>query len=136
MAQRVFRDQGGVEWVVVDVMPDTGNRRAGADRRTSAAPEVVIERRRATERRVRARPRVLLGSDLAGGWLYFHADRFGEAASELPRRRLAPIPPGWESLPDAELAALLAQARQVTKDARSRRATTSGGSSAEQAGLS
>ena len=110
MAQRVFRDQGGVEWVVVDVMPDVGNRRAGADRRSSVAPEVVIERRQAP-RRTRARPRVLLGSDLERGWLYFQTD----APASHARRRLAPIPPGWESLPDTELATLLAQARLVTK---------------------
>jgi hypothetical protein len=118
VAQRVFRDQGGVEWVVVDVMPDVGNRRAGVDRRMSSAPEVVIERRRAAaERRMRARPRVLLGSDLERGWLYFQPD----SQPELGRRRLAPIPPGWESLPEAELAALLAQARQVSKGARAAR---------------
>jgi len=110
VAQRVFRDQGGVEWVVVDVMPDVGNRRAGAERRRSVAPDIVIERRQ-TDRRVRARPRVLLGSELERGWLYFHTDE----DAELARRRLAPIPPGWESLPDVELAALLARARQVTR---------------------
>ena len=109
MAQRVFRDQGGVEWVVVDVMPDVGNRRAGADRRQSLAPDIVVERR-LNDRRVRARPRVLLGSELESGWLYFQTD----ADAERARRRLAPIPPGWESLPDVELAALLARARQVT----------------------
>ena len=109
MAQRVFRDQGGVQWVVVDVQPDVGNRRAGSDRRSSVAPEVVIERRH-ENRRTRARPRVLLGGDLEHGWLYFHTD----APASQPRRRLAPIPPGWESLPDTELAALLARARLVT----------------------
>lgn len=110
MAQRVFRDQGGVEWVVVDVLPDVGNRRAGADRRSSVAPEVVVERRQ-ENRRTRARPRVILGSDLERGWLYFQTD----AQASHGRRRLAPIPPGWESLPDTELATLLAQARLVTK---------------------
>ena len=119
--------------MVVDVMPDTGNRRAGTDRRSTPAPDVVIERRRAQERRVRARPRVLLGSDLEGGWLYFQLDA-DDAASLPTRRRLAPIPPGWESLPDAELAALLAQARQVSKGARARRAPPGGG--ADQAELS
>jgi hypothetical protein len=112
VAQRVFRDQGGAEWVVVDVMPDIGNRRAGTDRRQSLAPDVVIERRQAN-RRVRARPRVLLGSDLERGWLYFHTET--ETDADGARRRLAPIPPGWESLPEAELAALLARARQVSK---------------------
>ena len=121
MAQRVFRDQGGVEWVVVDVMPDTGNRRNGTDRRVSSAPDVVIERRRSTERRVRARPRVLLGSDLAGGWLYFHTETPEGTEAERARRRLAPIPPGWESLPEDELAGLLARARQVGAKGRSRR---------------
>jgi hypothetical protein len=121
-----------VGWVVVDVMPDTGNRRAGADRRLTAAPDVVIERRRAQERRVRARPRVLLGSDLERGWLYFQMDADESAAAESTKRRLAPIPPGWESLPDAELALLLARARQVTRGGRGRRAQQS----AEQAELS
>ena len=115
MAQRVFRDQGGVEWMVVDVMPDVGNRRGGTDRRRSLAPDIVIERRHSEERRVRARPRVLLGSELESGWLYFHTDVPSDGGAERTRRRLAPIPAGGESLPDVELAALLARARQVSR---------------------
>jgi hypothetical protein len=99
-----------MEWVVVDVMPDVGNRRAGAERRQSMAPEIVVERRQEA-RRVRARPRVLLGSELERGWLYFQ----NETDAAIARRRLAPIPPGWDELPEAELAALLARARQVTR---------------------
>ena len=135
MAQRVFRDQGGAEWVVVDVVPETGNRRSGGDRRLTAAPDVVIERRRNADRRVRARPRVLLGSDLERGWLYFQRDPPSDVSAESIKRRLAPIPPGWESLPDAELAALLERAWQVTKGVggRAKRADAhppGGGSSA------
>jgi hypothetical protein len=135
VGQRVFRDQGGIGWVVVDVMPDTGNRRGGVDRRAALAPEVVIERRRSPERRVRVRPRVLLGSDLEGGWLYFQRDAAGTAGTAGVKRRLAPIPPGWEQLPEPELVALLGRARQVTRGGHGRSTRSSGEPPADQAEL-
>ena len=45
-------------------------------------------------------------SELSGGWLAF------QTASE--RRRIAPVPEGWEQLPDSELIALWEIAERVS----------------------
>jgi hypothetical protein len=91
---------------VFEVVPQAVAERRGAEeRRRDPAPDVVIERRAAHERRVRARPRAALGGALADGWLCFLA---GEE-----RRRIAPIPTGWERLDDHALLALLARAPGV-----------------------
>lgn len=102
MAQRIFRDDQGTEWTVIGVVPKASDRRAGEDRRRTVAPDVVVERRRAPDRRLRSRARALLTGGLEGGWLCFLA---GDV-----RRRIAPIPSGWEGLSDRELAQLLARA--------------------------
>lgn len=76
------------------------------DRRS---PDPVL-RYRGPERRSdadrRARQATLLRS-LEGGWLTFE--------SEAEKRRLVPIPAGWEQLPDPELERLRVLARPVPK---------------------
>lgn len=97
MPSLVFSDSRGVEWRVWSVVPgcrEADERRRGYDRRS---PDPVLrytgpERRVAPERRARS---ALLSHDLREGWLVF------EATGE--RRRLAPIPPGWERLGPAGL---------------------------------
>ena len=49
--------------------------------------------------------RILVQTDLAGGWLAFQC---GEQ-----RRRLAPLPTGWDELPDGALLGLMEQARPI-----------------------
>ncbi|HEX5726490.1 MAG TPA: hypothetical protein VFX98_13535 [Longimicrobiaceae bacterium] len=106
MALRTFQSTGGTTWRVWSVIPGSrpeSERRRGYDRRS---PEPVLryggpERRAATERR---RPG-LVSVPLAGGWLVF------EGPTE--RRRLVPIPPGWDHWPDAELERLCARAQPV-----------------------
>ena len=107
---RVFRDDTGTEWTAWEVQPGqfvigAAEQRTGRDRRVAPAPDPIIERRRGDERRVHPR-RVLtlLGQELARGWLAFQAGGV--------RRRLSPVPAGWDQLPDANLAALCARATE------------------------
>jgi hypothetical protein len=105
MPLRTFRSSTGVEWRVWNVIPGHAGedeRRCGYDRRS---PDPVIayrgaDRRAKTDRRARG---VL---SLDSGWLVF------ESGSE--RRRLMPIPPGWEVRSDADLERLCGRALPVT----------------------
>jgi hypothetical protein len=107
-AMRVFVDENGAEWVAWEVRPGLpltagADRRGVRDRRVSAAPDPVIERRTRDDRRAATRRLARgLGTALVGGWLAFQA---GTA-----RRRLAPVPDGWHLLPDSELADLCRRA--------------------------
>jgi hypothetical protein len=113
---RSFRDETGTEWIVWAVRPQRETerhleRRQHADRRTSAAPATIIERRRGggAERR-----RQLAGRGIVvhhpEGWLTFQT---GTA-----RRRLSPIPDGWDEGSDADLARLLASAEAARPASR------------------
>ena len=103
MAHRNFTDAGGVRWDVWEVVPQWADRRTGKTRRTQApdADDVdppALERRRAPDRRQGLPdqfPRIRLRGGLDGGWLAFE--------STQERRRLCPIPTGWESASDTEL---------------------------------
>jgi hypothetical protein len=85
MAHRQYRDEQDVMWQVWDIHPIEVARqlRAHADADHSPA-------------------RMAVSGELVGGWLCF------ESARE--KRRLWPIPAGWEELSDAELTALCASA--------------------------
>ncbi|HEY4130791.1 MAG TPA: hypothetical protein VGM50_09240 [Gemmatimonadaceae bacterium] len=92
MAHRTFTDGDGVSWEVWDVFPGWADRRHGEDRREES-------------RGVRAERRMLLGkrigvrAELAHGWLCFRG------AGE--KRRIAPIPDGWEDFDEAKLSAIV-----------------------------
>ena len=110
MAHRTFIDGNGREWQAWDVSADALRAledRREAERRTRPERLCVPERRAPPDRRYRLdrRPgaRFVVAGELAKGWL-----AFGCGAR---RRRLAPAPQDWESLPDAELARLCARAR-------------------------
>lgn len=111
MALRTFIDSGGAEWRVWNVMPHAlseGERRQGDRRRATAqaaASYTGPERRRGLERRVRTP--ALLTPGLEHGWLCFE--------NHVDKRRLTPIPRGWESCPDEELEELCREARSVTR---------------------
>lgn len=118
MAHRAFTDGGGVEWQVWTVIPQWADRRTGEERRFHAAddPDVdppVLERRRTPDRR-QGLPdrisRIKLADNLSGGWLTF------ESANE--RRRLSPIPPGWEGASDADLEKLCKAASPLPRAQR------------------
>lgn len=95
MGYKAFVDEQRRRWDVWDVHPAAIERRTGLDRRRTRRPD--------PERRVQAeRRRMRLAPELRQGWLCF------ECAGE--RRRLAPIPTGWELLAEADLAALCLRA--------------------------
>lgn len=105
MALRTFRSAAGVVWHVWSVIPglrQEGERRRGYDRRS---PDPVLaypgpERRTSPDRRGTTR---VFGPELAAGWLAFE--------SPTERRRLAPIPAGWDQYSDAELERLCERAQ-------------------------
>ncbi len=109
MPLRTFRDPNGTEWQVWSVVPGartSEERRAGFDRRS---PDPVL-RARGGDRREhpdRRRPAVALPPQLLEGWLIFEAP--GE------RRRLTPIPPHWDALPEPDLERLRVRAQPATK---------------------
>ena len=78
MASREFEDARGGRWMVWDVYPTLAERR----RNQAGRPPGNRERRRTGERRIHIRP------NMVAGWLAFESHN-GE------RRRLAPIPDGW-----------------------------------------
>lgn len=82
-----------------------GERRATERRMATAAVYTGPERRVGRDRRVRT-PR-LLTPGLESGWLCF------ESGSE--KRRLSPIPPGWEEAADEELESLFRDASAVPR---------------------
>lgn len=95
MGYKAFVDAQFRKWDVWDVRPLAIERRSGLDRRRAQRPQ--------PERRVHAeRRRMRLAPELREGWLCF------ECSEE--RRRLAPIPAGWELLPQEELALLCRRA--------------------------
>jgi hypothetical protein len=80
---RGFTDSMGVEWRVWEVYPRAGNQSSAETFSTAK----------------------LKGTLYAEGWLCF------ESGSE--KRRLAPIPPGWQSQEHGDLQHLLEQATPV-----------------------
>jgi len=104
MPHRQFVDSKQTSWEVWDVEPGHAERRkAAADRRRSA-------RDSEERRRVEDRSRVRIKSDLAHGWLAFQCKH--------DRRRLAPIPSGWETMDAAALEQLCDRAASVGKPRR------------------
>jgi hypothetical protein len=91
MPFREFVDAAGVEWSVWEVQPSLLERRSG---------EVVIQAD--GERRGTPIRRAPVAMELRFGWLVFE--------SESAKRRLAPIPPGWESADEQTLRGYLHQA--------------------------
>ena len=100
MAHREFIDGEGVYWQAWEVIPSTGERRTGGERRFGTRDRV--------ERRVTAQLRVRMDDGLAHGWLVFE--------SPTEKRRLHPIPEGWSTLSDEELSSL---ARSASAGSRS-----------------
>jgi hypothetical protein len=104
MPHRLFVDSKHTSWEVWDVDPGHAERRlSGIDRRR--APRTSGERRREEDQ-----SRVRIKSDLAHGWLAFQ--------SKHDRRRLAPIPIGWEAMDASALEQLCEQATPIGKPRR------------------
>jgi hypothetical protein len=104
MPHRRFVDSKQTRWEVWDVEPGSAERRGRTDDRRRA-PRTSGERRQ-----VQDRSRVRIKSDLTSGWLAFE--------SKHDRRRLAPIPIGWEALDASALEELCEQARSIGRPRR------------------
>ncbi|AHG88251.1 hypothetical protein J421_0714 [Gemmatirosa kalamazoonensis] len=117
MSVREFRAPDGRQWRVWDVRPnEEAAERRRSDRRVTPIESLddppVLERRHSADRRTpggtrpRMRPGDLLPDRWRDGWLVYE----DVSGTGHETRRLAPIPPQWESLSEAELAARLDQA--------------------------
>lgn len=105
MPLRMFRDDRGCEWRVWEVRPLRPERRSSE--RRHAQESIERDRRVGSDRRVLTETRVRLLHGLAHGWLTFDCDR--------EKRRLTPIPAGWEMLPDGVLSLLCGEARPTER---------------------
>ena len=118
MTVRTFRDSRGVRWrvwVVVpsgfrgrDALPPRDQRVGAVDRRVANHPIDFPDRRGA---RTRRRP-IIPGFE--HGWLAFHPE------DDQERRRLSPIPEGWEMASDRELEQLCERARRFKPSGKTR----------------
>jgi hypothetical protein len=105
MAYREFVDRCRIPWAVWSVAPTRSERRARDTRRGA-------ERAKRDRRHRSAAPTVRLrvSAPLSAGWLCF------ESATE--KRRLIPVPPGWNRMSDRGLEELCARAMAVAKTTR------------------
>ncbi|MFN2637259.1 MAG: hypothetical protein ABR585_09550 [Gemmatimonadaceae bacterium] len=90
MTPRSFKDRAGKLWDVWQVHPSSTERRFGERRVNKEKRSDALERRTGLERRKKHRTHV--AQEFAYGWLCF--ETFGE------KRRLAPVPEGWERADD------------------------------------
>ena len=95
MEHRKFTDVLGVDWEVWEVYPRLLERRLLRERR--ALGRVSAERRHVPV----GRP--TLPRQIVGGWLAFQ--------SRHERRRVIPVPDGWEECSDRELQGFLSQSK-------------------------
>ena len=109
MGYRTFLDRDGSYWQVWDSQPSRMERRStGSDRRNHKPfPWAGAERRAGADRRLTEQRRITLAGGYGAGWLTF------ESLDE--KRRLLPIPQGWEDIGQEELRALCRKARRIAK---------------------
>jgi hypothetical protein len=110
MPLRTFEDSKGETCKVWNVTPFVvqGTERRMTERRMAAGTLYSgPERRAGRDRRVRTPG--LMTPGLESGWLCF------ERGNE--KRRLTPVPAGWDDAPDHELESLFDSARPVTRRA-------------------
>jgi hypothetical protein len=103
-------DRDGSYWQVWDSQPSRAERRLrGSDRRNHKPfPWNGTERRVGPDRRTTEQRRITLAAGYGGGWLTFE--------SLDDKRRLVPIPQGWEDVSQGELRALCDKARRIAKN--------------------
>lgn len=104
MPHRQFTDSKRTKWEVWDVEPAHAERRARANDRRGAS-RTSGERRQQEDR-----SQVRIKSGLAHGWLAFECKH--------DKRRLSPIPIGWEAMDASALEQLCNQAASVGRPRR------------------
>jgi hypothetical protein len=102
---RTFRDDAARLWNAWDVVPSWGERRLGERRSEPGAPSAALSERRRLQRRQRGGIRIALPPRLVHGWIAF------ECGDE--RRRVAPIPTGWDQLSESALVELWSGAEHL-----------------------
>ena len=111
MGYRTFHDSTGKRWEVWLVTPAAAERRKADRRATPSGTEGYAgnsERRLTPERRRSPFLRsVAVASEFSDGWLCFESD--GE------KKRLAPVPVGWQDAGPDRLSSWLQAARRVVK---------------------
>lgn len=109
MSYRTFVDRDGTYWQVWDSQPSKVERRvsAGDRRHLRRFPWREAERRSGVDRRTTNQRRITLSEGYGRGWLTF------ESLDE--KRRLVPIPTGWEEANNTTLRALCEQAKRIAK---------------------
>ena len=95
MSYRRFNDTEGRAWEAWEVHPSAVERRLNSDRRQTT--------RANGERRQQHEFRLVLPWELRGGWLALQGTKGTKGTI-----RLAPIPDGWMTLSDDDLAMLVA----------------------------
>jgi hypothetical protein len=109
MSYRTFVDRDGAYWQVWDSQPSKVERRMSADdrRHVKRFPWREAERRSGIDRRTISQRRITLSEGYGRGWLTL------ESLDE--KRRLVPIPRGWEEASNTALRALCEQAKRIAK---------------------
>jgi hypothetical protein len=109
MSYRTFVDRDGAYWQVWDSQPSKVERRSSAqDRRhLNRSYWGGLDRRSGSDRRTINQRRITLSEGYGRGWLTFE--------SLVEKRRLVPIPSGWEKADNSALRALCEQARRIGK---------------------
>ncbi|MFL5466317.1 MAG: hypothetical protein ACJ8AB_12460 [Gemmatimonadaceae bacterium] len=111
MSYRTFLDPQGKRWEVWLVTPAAAERRRVDRRVASASGEEIqgfADRRRTPERRKNAfRRTITVATEYSEGWLCFESD--GD------KRRLAPVPEGWDEAGPDRLSTWLQSAKRVVK---------------------
>ena len=105
MPYRTFADEQGKSWEIWDVRPERVERRTDDRREPRAEPWTGTERRNSSDRRQLPESRARLADSLSAGWLVFKSDD--------EKRRLAPIPPNWDTCRTRELRELCNQAHVI-----------------------
>jgi len=117
VTHRSFKDKEGKLWDVWQVHPSQAERRFSQRRRNQDELSDTAERRSGRDRRESETPhprksdpahhRPLVAAEFAYGWLCF--ETFGE------KRRLAPVPEGWERADDETIEQWCCVAKPVAR---------------------
>ena len=107
MTHRTFTDKKGLRWDVWEVKPTAAERRYLQRRVHNEDRTDSAERRSGDERRRSRISRTPVASEFAAGWLCF------ECPTE--KRRLAPVPEGWERVDEGTIEQWCCAAKAVVR---------------------